>query len=556
MYNLSSKYECNLLVEMFVKSKYIYTFGEQKDIFYIILKMKEHNILTVLLDKLNIKHTGTYAKNIFNENPNNDNLLGISQMLSFYHISNIAVKLDEFKDIFSINIPFVTERKGEFVLIESTSDKICYYTDSGAKKEESIGDFFSGWSGIVLLIQVNSQSIEDNYAKHKRTEQRTVAIKYFLCIGLSLLLLLSSLSTNEYLASHILALFFINMGGLVICRLLLLNELNIYNKYGEKLCSLIKTSNCERILNTNASKAFLNISWSEIGFCYFFSNLIVISLCPSLIPSIGFINLFALPYTFWSVWFQGFKVKQWCVMCLLVQLLLWVNFLSSICFFSDQVFEINLLHLAFLFIIYIFSLLGILYIMSYLKSYHNLLFIKHQFHSIKAEESVFKSLMLEQQFYSISDYNSSILFGNSASQLQITIITNPKCEPCARLHKQITELLNSGSSLQFQYVFTPFSPELAVVSRYLIAVFQQKSIIESQRIFSEWFEKGMHTNNFFEGYGIDAETKEVHSEFERHNLWVNENCISETPIVLVNGYRLSKYYELKDLRYFFTDIEL
>lgn len=316
--------------------------------------MKEHNILTVLLDKLNIKHTGTYAKNIFNENPNNDNLLGISQMLSFYHISNIAVKLDEFKDIFSINIPFVTERKGEFVLIENTSDKICYYTDSGAKKEESIGDFFSGWSGIVLLIQVNSQSIEDNYAKHKRTEQRTVAIKYFLCIGLSLFLLLSSLSTNEYLVSHILVLFFINMGGIVICRLLLLNELNIYNKYGEKLCSLIKTSNCERILNTNASKAFLNISWSEIGFCYFFSNLIVISLCPSLIPSIGFINLFALPYTFWSVWFQGFKVKQWCVMCLLVQLLLWVNFLSCICFFSDQVFDINLLHLAFLFIIYIF----------------------------------------------------------------------------------------------------------------------------------------------------------------------------------------------------------
>ncbi|WP_018357503.1 vitamin K epoxide reductase family protein [Porphyromonas levii] len=517
--------------------------------------MREHNILTVLLDRLNIKYTSTYATMMFNENPNKDNLLGISEMLSLYRINNIAIKLDKLEDIFSITTPFITERKGEFVLIESTNDKICYYTGNRIKKVESIEEFFSGWSGVVLVIYANSQSIENNYDEHKKNEQKTTAKKYLLGIGVFFLLLLSALSTNNYLNLHILALFFINITGFAIGRLLLLNELNIYNKYSEKLCSLIETSNCKSILKSNASKAFLDVSWSEIGLCYFFSNLIIISFYPTLIPSIGFINLFALPYTFWSVWFQGVKVKQWCVMCLLVQLLLWINFLVNIYFISNRVFEINFLYLSISVFIYLLSLLGIVHIISYVKSYHDLSFTRQQFNSVKAEESVFKSLMREQPFYSISGDNSSIFFGNSASQLCVTIITNPKCDPCARLHKQITELLKDEPSLQFQYIFTPFTPELAVASRCLIAIFQQKNIIESHRIYSEWFEKGRHTKDFFEKYGIDAESKEVLSEFEKHNFWVNENLISETPIVLVNGYRLSKYYEIKDLRYL-TDIEL
>lgn len=60
----------------------------------------------------------------------------------------------------------------------------------------------------------------------------------------------------------------------------------------------------------------------EVGFSYFLSNIIVVVFLTDLISYYAIINIFALPYTVWSVWYQKFKAKQWCVLCLIVQLIL------------------------------------------------------------------------------------------------------------------------------------------------------------------------------------------------------------------------------------------
>ena len=40
-------------------------------------------------------------------------------------------------------------------------------------------------------------------------------------------------------------------------------------------------------------------------------------------PTPYVLNIFTLPYSFWSVWYQKAKAKQWCVLCLIIQALLW-----------------------------------------------------------------------------------------------------------------------------------------------------------------------------------------------------------------------------------------
>lgn len=60
--------------------------------------------------------------------------------------------------------------------------------------------------------------------------------------------------------------------GLYICFLLLQKQMNAKSLYADKLCSLFKKSNCNDILESDASKFLGLFSWSEIGFAYFAST--------------------------------------------------------------------------------------------------------------------------------------------------------------------------------------------------------------------------------------------------------------------------------------------
>ena len=72
--------------------------------------------------------------------------------------------------------------------------------------------------------------------------------------------------------------------------------------------------------------------------------------------------------------------------------------------------------------------------------------LRQSMNSIKADESVFTALLKQQPFYETSDCNSVIHFGNPDSKLKITVFSNPYCNPCAKMHKDIDELLPTITS--------------------------------------------------------------------------------------------------------------
>ena len=108
------------------------------------------------------------------------------------------------------------------------------------------------------------------------------------------------------------------------------------NKATPKVNMLTKSAlysiqtDCNNILESDAAKIGGVLSWSEVGLGYFISNITLLICYPSLISYLSIINICALPYTLWSVWYQYKIAKQWCVLCLLVQLLLWVLFTINI----------------------------------------------------------------------------------------------------------------------------------------------------------------------------------------------------------------------------------
>ena len=110
------------------------------------------------------------------------------------------------------------------------------------------------------------------------------------------------LGNHEFLSALIL-----NTLGLYICSLLLLKQNRVESKQANRICSMFNQKTCNRVLDLEVSKIGGVLSWSEIGAGYFISNVFLLLFAPDFYSSLFLINLFALPYTLWSVWYQKFN---------------------------------------------------------------------------------------------------------------------------------------------------------------------------------------------------------------------------------------------------------
>ena len=108
--------------------------------------------------------------------------------------------------------------------------------------------------------------------------------------------------------------------------------MHIHSQYADKICSLFSKKDCNNVLESEAAKLWGVFGWSEIGLGYFASNVLIAIFVPKAISILALINILALPYSFWSVWYQKVKARQWCPLCLIVQVLLWSIFVLNLLF--------------------------------------------------------------------------------------------------------------------------------------------------------------------------------------------------------------------------------
>lgn len=486
--------------------------------------------------------------------PYQNTLYGIADLLSMYNIKTKGIKIKE-KDSFNFELlkyPFVAQLGESFVNVIGIKNNKIIYTLGGRFTRLTRVDFVKLWTGVLLIIEEKDKAKEPFYTENIKKYLYKKLMKW------SVLSLLCVCVFWNYVANEIYSvlvkniLLVLDFVGIYICYLLFLKQEYINNSYADKLCTLFKGSDCNGVLESRMSKLGGIISWSEIGLAYFISNFIVLIFLTHLQIYSVYINLFILPYTFWSIWYQKFRVKQWCPLCLIVQFLFWgifiINFIfkeiSKPEFFALDILEVVLIYVSLIFLIHFFSLYTLIS-----RDKKN---IEFKLNSIKSEEEVFKVLHKEQPYYEIDDLNSHIIFGNPSAKLRITIVTNPHCTPCAVLHERMFKMLAIfGQKICVQYVFVSFTKELEISTRFLIAVYKNKSPQEVETIYNEWFSKGRKKRlNFIKNHNVDMNMSEINEELKEHEVWCRKNKIQITPIILINGYKLNKYYMVEDIRYF------
>ncbi len=223
-----------------------------------------------------------------------------------------------------------------FEVVTALNPKWVTYRDTNGKvRMVEREKFMAEWSGVVLLAEPGSESGEKNYKDNKWSEYLNDLRLPFILIGplvLYFIFILSGIHSPGTLLFLSALLLLTKLVGTIVCGLLLWYEMDKTNPGLRKICKGRHTS-CEAILSSKHAKLFKWIGWNEIGFFYFVGGFIFLffsihNLLPAFVL-LSTLTVLALPYTVFSIYYQWAVIKKWCRLCLLVQGLLFFEFVIA-----------------------------------------------------------------------------------------------------------------------------------------------------------------------------------------------------------------------------------
>lgn len=256
-------------------------------------------------------------------------LFGLSHLLKAYGFDNEGINVADKTEITSIPTPFLAQTTdGVFVIvknIDSTAGTISY-DKLGKDSTSSLTDFEALWNGIALQAWPSATACEPLYAKHHTKEVVTKLSSPLMLLGFLVVGTYLFIRNGVYAHVSTVLLMLLDIIGLALSFMLTQKTLGIHTAAADAVCGVIEKGGCDSITAMPEAKLFGVFAWSEVGFGYFGVSLAVLLLFPSMWGALAVTNLCCLPFSFWSVWFQKFKAKRWCTLCLGVQATLWLLF--------------------------------------------------------------------------------------------------------------------------------------------------------------------------------------------------------------------------------------
>lgn len=321
-------------------------------------KNPDRSLFSDFLTQLGVPHTDDYSNQRFANMPFNT-LFGLSKLLEEYGIKSQGLNIEDKKEITKLCPPFLAHTKGGFTIVTNISPTRVTYMTQSEQEIMGINEFEEVWDGNVLIAFPTPAAKEPDFISHERYRllQRMKNWALWTICGLLFAYLLVTNGLYKNLSQLLVAFF--DLTGLYLTYLLVQKSLKIKNKTADKVCGILQEGGCDSILELKSSKFFGLFSWSEVGFAYFSISLLTLLIFPQWTNYLAACNVCCLPFTFWSIWYQKFRAKKWCTLCVSVQGTLWCLFF---CYLGGGwLREVFPLHIEFfvLGLTYLFTLLGL-----------------------------------------------------------------------------------------------------------------------------------------------------------------------------------------------------
>lgn len=504
-------------------------------------------ILENFLDALDISYTKRFTRNLFEEHPHKNNMYGLKKMLDVYGVNTLGVYVEK-KKLSELNFPCILHTHGDFVIGLSCDANTIKFLQHGKETTLTHDVFSKTWTGNALVVQETTDATEPDYKEHQRDELISFVKAYSIPVMLVLAVIIGLVGNWESINIFEIIRILLSCSGIFVCAMLMEKQLYGESRYGDRVCSLFHHADCSSVLDGPMAKVF-GISWSEIGLGYFAANILLLVLIPSSSEFVTVINWIAMLYGIWSIYYQWRVAKSWCVLCIIVQTIIWaMGIIAAMPYFTTP-FMFSLICSLQSCIVFTISIVAVHQYASACTTEKECVHAVQRYHALKANGDVAKALIEKSEYHETTLSDSSIIFGNPNAKIRLTILSNPHCNPCARMHKRVERLLSmKEKEICVQYIFSSFNETLEDSSRYLIYCYISNHIDEALRKLASWYAKDKFDyERIFKNNVEHLHTEEIENEMEKHRNWRNRTSITATPTILVNGHILPKEYVLEDL---------
>ena len=539
------------------------------------------NAAKLLLDLLHVKVTGTTLTREIEEHPDYPSLLSISDVLNNHGVENMGIRVDAPK-FEELPCPFITQIRGAkektdfFTVVKEVSENTVYFFDEEKHRWTSLAkeNFLKGWSGVVLLAEAKEDAGEKDYSKKIKEENRKNTIQYLSAFCIPVIAIIAGLIALVQLGTNALLPFtfsVLTLAGTITGALLLWYEVDQHNPVLQQICSAGKKVNCGAILQSKAAK-IAGISWSAIGFSYFMGILLLLLFSgianPAVLFAASWLNVIAVPYVIFSIYYQWRIAKQWCVLCLCVQGILVLQLATTLLggwhtLLSFSAIEPGLI-ISTLTALVVPFIITTLLMPAFQKAKEGKRF-GNELQKLKHNQEIFEALLQKQKMLTNVPNDLGITLGNPNGSYKLIKVCNPYCGPCAKAHQPMEDLLENNPDVQVQILFTATNNEgdsKAPPVKHLLAIAEKNEERITKQALDDWYLAEKKDYEVFAAkYPMNGELKQQNAKIEAMKNWCDTAGIEFTPTFFISMpsddnetvyYQLPSIYSVIDLKYFFS----
>lgn len=543
------------------------------------LRQSEENLYTVcniLLQLLQIKVTSKSLKTSVDQHINFPSLLTIKDVLKEYGVESAALHRNE-NSFADFETPYIASiQKPEwgnryFTIIRNVQNNLIEFYDPvnlNWKTEKT--EAFQQWDkNIILLIEKQDINGEKDYINKRKEERKEYLVKN---IPGSFLLFTVLLGVGFFLKNswpqipvYELLMIVLYASGIVFSFLLTWYEVDNQNPFLKEVCSGGKKINCNAVLQSKGAN-FYGIEWSIIGLSYFTSGLLTILIIgfnnPIILQVLGILSLLATCYIIYSVYFQYKIVKEWCLLCLGVQGVLFAQAIAVLFYFTIDKNWLTVVDLEYaISVVLLFALvtMGIIYIFPFVKKAKLGRMYELKWKRMKSNPNVFFGLLSQQTKIENYPYDMGIVLGNPEAKHEIIKVCSPYCDPCARAHPVLEEIIRKNNNVKLRIIFNTDDNKQDIKSktvRHFMALAEIKSSQEMQHALDDWYTSESINKDYEKltnKYPLNKELTLQGSKLSNMSKWCTEMKIWGTPTFFVNGHEIFEEYSVQDLKEVFTN---
>jgi uncharacterized membrane protein len=422
----------------------------------------------------------------------------------------------------------------------------------------------------IVILKTSEFTGEPSFRLNRNKELLNKTF-VFLFITLATITFLTAIY-KAYLRYSVLmwapALFLLLAGCFMCYHLFLLEKSNTYaSKFLKKVCGVSQTDfDCKEVISSPASRLFGLVSHTDIGILYFSSmlTLMVIALSGNMYEHYqGFLfwaSVLPVPYTLFSIYYQLGVVKRICVMCMMVQVILWMQLVYYLIVRS----QINIAAVEFEIVLQAGVIVGMIAALYFIYL-ENIKFkslarsMESALVKLRSNNLFFEAEMAGQIKFIQDDFPVIFYLGQPSATEKLSVILSFFCMPCGDKLNELLKLADwFEDQIYIQIILKPDAQAAPLIKQLLVLVEEgeTKQAVHRLRHWYSFFQMQKERNPYDlkailnrwnEEYPIPAETEEIKTQYDLYAEFYERYPVPFTPLMQYNDQLLPASYQDPEL---------